>query len=709
MAETANVFLDAALYYAGMGIAVFPCEPGRKTPACANGFHDATTDEATIRAWWAKNPRANVAMATGKASGMFVVDIDPRHGGDESLTDLTAEHGPLPDTAEALTGGGGRHIFLAHPGGCVPCSQSEIAPGIDIKGDGGYVVMPPSIHPGGEAYAWEISSDIADVRPAACPDWLAALIRAGGAQTPQGRTSRPTDANVIPSGQRNNALASLAGGMRRMGMSQDEILAALQAANEARCNPPLPDREVEAIAASVARYEPDSVSVAMVENHYEQMFGPDEPEEPEECDKGQTAADPGPIPEDLFHVPGFVAEVMDFTLANAPYPNVGLAFCGAMALQSYLCGRKVQTTDDLRPNIYLLALASSGTGKDFPRKVNSRVLFEIGHISALGDKFASGQGIQDALLRSPAMLFQNDEMDGVLRQINFDRDNKLESIPNILLTLYTSADAVYPIRVKAGQKEASSIDQPYLTLFGTATPQYFYESLSQRMLTNGLFARMMIIDIGKRGRGQKPGSARHLPEAILQVARWWVEYQPGKRAGGNLYQIHPDPSIAPYTPEADQAIADLQRMGEDEYDKAHDAGDETNQTAWSRTCENAKKLALIYACSENHENPVITLPAVQWATDFAMHQTRRQLHLAATYVASSEFDATCKKALRFLKRCRDDGKSSDYPTPDWRLRRHLALSPHIYDSVTQALDKQERIGFRTIPVKTKPRSGWMLL
>ena len=419
--------------------------------------------------------------------------------------------------------------------------------------------------------------------------------------------------------------------------------------------------------------------------------------------------DPGPIPEHLFHVPGLVAQIMDFTLTNAPYPNVGLAFCGAMALQSYLCGRKVQTSDDLRSNIYLLALASSGTGKDFPRKVNSRVMFEIGHISALGDKFASGQGIQDALLRSPAMLFQNDEMDGVLRQINSDRDNKLESIPNILLTLYTSANDVYPLRVKAGQKEASHIDQPHLTLFGTATPQYFYESLSQRMLTNGLFARMMIVDIGKRGRGQKPGSARHLPEAILQAARWWVEYQPGKRAGGNLYQIHPDPNIAPYTPEADQAIADLQRMGEDEYDKAHDAGDETNQTAWSRTCENAKKLSLIYACSENHENPVITLPAVQWAADFAMHQTRRQLHLAATYVASSEFDATCKKALRFLKRCRDDGKSSDYPTPDWRLRRHLALSPHIYDSVTQALDKQERIGFRTIPVKTKPRSGWMLL
>ena len=206
-------------------------------------------------------------------------------------------------------------------------------------------------------------------------------------------------------------------------------------------------------------------------------------------------------------MPGFVDQVMDFTLSAAPYPNVGLAFCGAMALQSFLAGRKVCTPGDLRTNIYLLALASSGTGKEFPRKVNSQVLYQVGLASALGDKFASGEGIQDALVRSGAMLFQNDEMDGVLRQINLDQENRRESIPNILLTLYTSANDVYPIRVKAGQKEAIHVDQPHLTLFGTATPQYFYESLSQRMLTNGFFARLSIIDVGRRGPGQTPGSA----------------------------------------------------------------------------------------------------------------------------------------------------------------------------------------------------------
>jgi hypothetical protein len=427
----------------------------------------------------------------------------------------------------------------------------------------------------------------------------------------------------------------------------------------------------------------------------------------EESAPAPVIADPGTIPEHLFHVPGFVAQVMDFTLANAPYPNVGLAFCGAIALQSYLCARKVCDAGDLRPNIYLLALASSGTGKDFPRKVNSRVLFEIGHVSALGDKFASGEGIQDALVRTNAMLFQNDEMDGVLRQINLDRENKRESIPNILLTLYTSANDVYPMRVKAGQKEAAHIDQPHLTLFGTATPQYFYESLSQRMLTNGFFARLIIVDIGKRGEGQTPGSARHLPDPVVEAARWWADFQPGKRRA-NLLEVHPEPRIVRCTPEAVEAITALQRQTEHEYDQADARNDEVARVAWSRTHENAKKLALIYACSVSYEDPVIDLAAIEWASAFAMHQTRRQLFLANSYVAISEFDGLCKKALRYLTRCRDSGNEREYPTPDWKLRRHLGQNPTVYSSILEGLVKQEHVYFASEPGKTKPRSGWAL-
>ncbi|MCG3178628.1 MAG: hypothetical protein BIFFINMI_00956 [Phycisphaerae bacterium] len=412
-------------------------------------------------------------------------------------------------------------------------------------------------------------------------------------------------------------------------------------------------------------------------------------------------ADPGPIPEHLFRVPGFIEQVMEFTLANAPYPSVGLAFCGAVALQSYLCGRKVRDDGDLRPNIYLLALASSGTGKDYPRKVNSHVLFQIGHMAALGDKFASGQGIQDALARSAAMLFQNDEMDGVLRQINFDREGKSESIPNILLTLYTSADVQYPLRVKAGQKDAGHIDQPHLTLFGTATPQFFYESLSQRMLTNGFFARLIIVDVGKRGAGQKAGPVSNLPEPIIETARWWGDFQPGSRRG-NLIDIHPEPIRVLPTPEAEEAIEALRVRTEAEYDQAHARNDEPSRVAWSRTCENAKKLALLYACSENHAEPVIGLPAVQWATEFAMHQTRRQLYLATTYVAENPFHAECLKLIRRLRDAPGQQMQRQH------LLRAMRCKSFDFDQIASTLVQQGEIVRVDIPSKTKTAEGYRI-
>jgi Protein of unknown function (DUF3987) len=413
-----------------------------------------------------------------------------------------------------------------------------------------------------------------------------------------------------------------------------------------------------------------------------------------------SSIDPGRLPEHLFHVPGFIDEVMRFTLANAPYPNVGLAFCGAVALQSFLTGRKVCTSGDLRTNIYLLALASSGTGKEFPRKVNSHVLKRIGMAASLGDKFASGEGIQDALIRSGKMLFQNDEMDGVLRQINGDQDNRRESIPNILLTLYTSAGDLYPTRVKANQKEPILVDQPHLTLFGTATPQYFYESLSRRMLTNGFFARLCIIDVGRRSEGQKPGSARDVPESILEVAKWWADFEPGT---GNFLNFHPAPQTVPFEHQADEALTTLRCLTESEYSKAEEANDEVARTAWSRTTEQATKLALIYACSENHESPRISLNAVRWATEVAMHQTRRQLFLAGVHVADNPFHAECLKVLKILRERPDQAMARR------ELMRAMRCKAADFDQVIGTLTQWDEVELVSLPSATKPALGYRII
>lgn len=150
--------LAAALSYARRGWPVFPCRPRGKEPLTAHGFKDATTDPATIRSWWQRWPDANVALATGRVSGLVVLDVDMDKGGLDSLRTLVDRFagGELPEGPAVQTGGGGYHLYFAYPAAPVPCSAGKAGPGLDLRGDGGYVIAPPSVHPSGGRYTWGI-------------------------------------------------------------------------------------------------------------------------------------------------------------------------------------------------------------------------------------------------------------------------------------------------------------------------------------------------------------------------------------------------------------------------------------------------------------------------------------------------------------------------------------------------------------------------
>ena len=149
---------------------VFPCEPGGKRPLTYNGFWDASLEAARVEAWWGRWPAANLGVPTGERSGLLVLDVDPASGGLESLAALEREHGPLPETARARTGGGGTHVFFSYPAGeVVRNSAGKLGPGLDVRGEGGYVVVPPSRTHG--AYAW------IERAPLASPAWLLDCLR----------------------------------------------------------------------------------------------------------------------------------------------------------------------------------------------------------------------------------------------------------------------------------------------------------------------------------------------------------------------------------------------------------------------------------------------------------------------------------------------------------------------------------------------------
>lgn len=407
--------------------------------------------------------------------------------------------------------------------------------------------------------------------------------------------------------------------------------------------------------------------------------------EPAEKPAAPELRDPGPPPGNLLRVPGLVSELMDHTLATAPYPNVVMAFTGALAMQAFLAGRKVRDPGDNRTNLYLLALAHSAGGKDWPRKVNVRIAHRVGLAGALGDRFASGEGIQDSLFLEPSMLFQTDEFDGLLQAVARAQDGRHEAIMGTLLTMYSAANSIFPVRRKAGMEAAGAIDQPCLVIFGTAIPNHYYGALSERMLTNGFFARMMILESGPRPKGQE-ACILDLPPRILTTAKWWADFRP---CSGNLQSQHPVPAVVEHTDDARRVLTETREQADAEYAKAEERGDPVGTTVWGRVNEQARKLALIHAVSTNHEKPVIDVAAARWATELILHQTRRMLFMAKEHVAENPFHADCLKIIRRLREA--PGKELAHSVLLKRMKMDSKAFHDLMETLQQRGDIETRI------------------
>ena len=273
-----RTMLDFALYYANEGLRVLPLHSARSVGSCTcgqtncssvakhpitrNGVKDASCDPVQIREWWRLYPDANVGIATGE--GLLVVDIDPRHGGSlEALQALV----DLPATATVQTGSGGLHLYFQYDKQlALRNTAGKLAPGIDTRADGGYVVAAPSRHAGGNRYYWK------DRRPGyvQAPDALLELLSGKAIRqvissptpTPAAMTGDTTQPRnlLVPEGKRNSTLVSLAGSLRNLGANEEALFIVLQAMNQACCRPPLSAAEVRQICTSAVKWEPGTTS-----------------------------------------------------------------------------------------------------------------------------------------------------------------------------------------------------------------------------------------------------------------------------------------------------------------------------------------------------------------------------------------------------------------------------------------------------------------
>ena len=208
--------------------------------------------------WAAIWPVSNILGATGALSGFVAVDVDPRHGGDEAWREWTRRN-PVHETPESLTGGGGRHLLFLHPGEPVK-NAANLLPGVDFRGDGGYIVLPPSRHASGRTYEWDASLHPDDLPLAPMPPALLALVRRGGGQESD-EPRRPLDIEglidgtaTIAEGERNVTLTRVAGYLAGSSESLDELVQVVGRVND-RCRPGLEPAELRKICASIWRRE----------------------------------------------------------------------------------------------------------------------------------------------------------------------------------------------------------------------------------------------------------------------------------------------------------------------------------------------------------------------------------------------------------------------------------------------------------------------
>lgn len=255
---------DYAVRYINMGLAIFPLKPADKIPLTKNGCKDATTDGAQVKAWWQQYPNANIGIATGsKSNGLIVIDLDidedKGKDGKDELRTWELENGDLPETWTSTTGRGGSHLFFRSEK--TIRNRAGILEGVDIRGEGGYIVAPPSLHHNGRRYSWDLAP--ADVALAEANETVYKFLEYK--ETAENSTFKSPE--TIGEGKRNDTIFKMASSLQEKGYDDEAILALLKVENDKKCVPPLSDKELEQILGSVTRYRKGENKDIPVQKH----------------------------------------------------------------------------------------------------------------------------------------------------------------------------------------------------------------------------------------------------------------------------------------------------------------------------------------------------------------------------------------------------------------------------------------------------------
>ena len=633
---------------------VIPLRPHDKKPMLPTWaeYQRRLPSEEEVEQWWTQWPEANIGVVTGAVSGIVVVDVD----GVEGLKWMKAN---LPVTSVYVQTGKGWHGYFRHPGGSIG-NRARLAPEVDLRADGGYVVAPPSVHPSGSVYEWQFTpgmdgwDGIADFAP-----------QEQQPRTPSGGIdlsgAKPMlDMSPVEKGQRNNRLAELTGRWitaNKLGMEECLILARgwNGSLKEPLANAEL-ERTVRSVFATHGRNHPGEDSPVTVT--------------PVDAGAGERAQS---IPEELLHPGGLLQMLMDYMDKASAVSHPVFALAGAIAAVGTLAGQKFMTETGLRTNFYCLALGYSGAGKDAPQSAIPQVFTQSGAEAAeclAGNSVSSEAAILRWLSneRQASALYLLDEM-GLLLSAMKRPNSPAAEIPALLMKLFSGTDRGYS-RQYADANSNILVKWHHLSLYGASTPDRFWESMTRGEATDGFLARCLIFesrhDVARPKKRTDPVVPDDLKRMVEELAHVRREFNV---ALGNLVQ-QPSPKVIEKDENA-QAYFDSWADRYFDLRNKYLRADEGLASLYGRAAEHAHKLALLHAISmygSYVQN--VGMGSVQWAcalVDALLANASAQMQ---ANIAESDFHKLTQRALRAVRAYVLSHKGRP-GAPRWALEKNL--------------------------------------
>lgn len=679
---------EAALKYAKTGWRIFPCKPRTKVPLTTKGVKDATTDEAVIKAWWQRWPDANVAVACGDESGIYVVDVDikPDASGWDSVADKN-----IPATVMQHTPGGGAHFLFKCDNADKPTNKNNFLPAVDIRCTGYYIVLPPSIHPNGKTYKWTDGAAPWELELAEFPlDFYPKKnLLPWDAQTKpldppkivvpdepdrileRARLYLAECAAAVQGSNGHDALLWAATAMV-VGFQLDDTtaLGLLWSDYNPRCVPPwnsnspseVKDFERKVKEAKKSKKPSgwllqehglinDPELVRLGAEIAEALAGNASIIESEPTEEDASSNMDEEYPEWLMNPAGLVGRITAYINETAGCPQPLLSLGAAFTACGAIMGRKIRDESNGRTNLYMMGVAHSSAGKDHPADCIEQIFGAAGITDLLGgSRVTSDTAIEVALENNPVQLFNWDEIGHMLtsiKQASSGNAPHLRTIVPALMQLYSSPHKVYVGKQRA-DADVRRIDQPHVCVWGLTSPDVLYAGLSTAELRDGWLGRVITLISHRRPR-YAIKIAKDPPQDVVYEVQTWAQ-----RA------ITPDTSVGDIraatiaqqilVPTSGSAMSIFSRFGEECYNEMLqcDKDNDMTQYLWGKALQNARRIALVYAAGCAFDNAEIQEHHARYACEFVRFNIDRFRQSIESHLSDNIFEADKQKIYSMI-------------------------------------------------------------